>query len=189
MDHGDRSPLDEAMRRVDRRRFLPQCDRHRADINSPISIGHGATNSQPTTVRTMLELLEVRLGHKVLDVGAGSGWTTALLSHLVGSTGEVIGVELEPSLVEFGAANLLRCGYSAVIHQAAPGALGWAERAPYDRILVSAMANHVPQDLLDQLAPDGIMVIPVRGDMLRVRRTQTGTMISRHGRYLFVPLR
>src|SRR3954463_9524122 len=86
--------------------FLREGERRRARYDGPLPIGSGQTNSQPRTVADMLRLLEVRPGMKVLDVGSGSGWTTALLAHLVGAQGEVIGVELEPSLVTFGASNL-----------------------------------------------------------------------------------
>ena len=88
--------------------FLPRRARRRASYDGPIQIGHGQTNSQPRTVANMLRLLEVRPGDRVLDVGSGSGWTTALLAHLTGPTGSVVGVELVPELVAFGRANLAR---------------------------------------------------------------------------------
>jgi protein-L-isoaspartate(D-aspartate) O-methyltransferase len=136
----------------------------------------------------MLRLLDVRRGQRVLDVGSGSGWTTALLAHLTGPGGEVTGVELEPELVDFGSANLARTGQVwASIRAAAPEVLGWPAGAPYDRILVSAEPRHLPQELVDQLADDGVMVIPVSGTMLRV--TNPGAEVSRHGGYRFVPLR
>lgn len=168
--------------------FLPAGARGRAGFDGPIEIGHGQTNSQPRTVAAMLRLLDVGPGHRVLDVGAGSGWTTALLAHLTGPTGSVVGVELEPTLVATGSAHLAATGQTwARIEAAEPGVLGRPERAPYDRILVSAEPRTLPRSLVDQLADDGVMVIPVAGTMLRV--TQPGAVVTRHGAYRFVPLR
>ena len=168
--------------------FLPEDLRPRASFDGPLDIGWGQTNSQPRTVEDMLRLLDVRPGQRVLDVGSGSGWTTALLAHLTGPEGEVLGVELEPDLVEFGRGNLARTAQDwADIRQARPGVFGWPEGAPYDRILVSAEPRKLPDELVAQLADDGVMVIPVGGSMLRV--ANPGPEISRHGGYRFVPLR
>lgn len=168
--------------------FLPRRERRRASFDGPLSIGHGQTNSQPRTVDAMLRLLRVEPGQRVLDVGSGSGWTTALLAHLTGSSGEVLGVEIEADLVRFGSDNLAATHQPwASIHQAEPGSLGLPDKAPYDRILVSAEPDELPQELVDQLADDGVLVIPVAGTMLRV--TNPGAVVTRHGRYRFVPLR
>ena len=168
--------------------FLPSRQRLFASYDGPLRIAAGQTNSQPRTVAAELRLLEVRPGHRVLDVGAGSGWTTALLGHLVGATGEVVGVELEPELVAFGRANLAATDQPwTSITQAKAGVLGLPARAPYDRILVSAEPAELPTELVDQLADDGVLVIPVAGTMLRV--ANPGRVVTRHGRYRFVPLR
>ena len=181
--------VDAAFAAWPREGFLPRRERRRAAYDGPLPIGHEQTNSQPRTVSAMLRLLDVRPGHRVLDVGSGSGWTTALLAHLVGRSGVVDWVELEPSLVEFGAANLAATGQPwAGIRAATPGVLGLPDRAPYDRILVSAEAHALPQQLVDQLGRDGRLVVPVRGSMLLLRATDAGPEISAHGSYRFVPL-
>jgi protein-L-isoaspartate(D-aspartate) O-methyltransferase len=181
-------PVGAAFDATPRRDFLPRGVRRRAAYDGPLQIAAGQTNSQPRTVADMLRLLDVRAGQKVLDVGSGSGWTTALLAHLVGPTGSVLGVELEPELVDFGSGNLAGTGRTwATIRRAAPGVLGDPDGAPYDRVLVSAEPDRLPQELVDQLADDGVLVIPVAGVMLRV--TNPGAVVTEHGRYRFVPLR
>jgi protein-L-isoaspartate(D-aspartate) O-methyltransferase len=173
-----------------RSRFLPRGSRGRASYDGPIAIGKGQTNSQPRAVRSMLGLLEVEPGQRVLDVGTGSGWTTALLAHLTGPGGLVVGVELEPTLTAFGAGNLEATGFAwATIRQATPGVLGVPEEAPYDRILVSANATSLPGELVDQLADGGRMVVPVSSRMLLVVRHGEAVRTSEHGGYRFVPLR
>src|SRR5690625_3243869 len=144
--------VQRALAAVDRRRFLPPEQHRFAGADRALPIGHHATCSQPSTVARMLTLLDPRPGHRVLDVGSGSGWTTAILARLVAPDGEVIGVELEPALVEMGRANLAAHTEStgtptaARIEPARPGALGLPEDAPFDRILVSAEARRLPQD-------------------------------------------
>lgn len=183
-------PLERAFTAVERADFLPAEAHGLASVDAPLSIGHEQTNSQPSTVRAMLTLLDVDPGHRVLDVGAGSGWSSALLGHLVGSEGAVIGVERIPELVSRATrANAARAQPWVEIRQATPGVLGAPEDAPFDRILVSAMAKTLPESLVEQLGEDGVMVVPVAGRMLRVRRGRKGVKITRHGAFRFVPLR
>jgi protein-L-isoaspartate(D-aspartate) O-methyltransferase len=188
MDAVDR--VQQAFAAVPRAGFLPRGARSRAGHDGPILIGHGQTNSQPRTVADMLHLLDVQPGQRVLDVGSGSGWTTALLAHLTGPTGEVVGVELEPALARWGAANLAAALMPwAEIHAAAAGVLGDPDGAPWDRILVSAEARTLPRPLVDQLGDPGRLVVPVAGTMTLVVREHGTLRTTRHGRYRFVPLR
>ena len=185
-----RDPVAAAFEAVPRTGFLPEDQRHSASYDGPLPIGHGQTNSQPRTVAAMLRLLEARPAQRVLDVGAGSGWTTALLAALVGPDGTVVGVELEAELAAWGESNVRATGYPwASVRAAEPDVLGWPAQAPYDRILVSAAATELPGPLVSQLADGGRMVVPVGGTMTLVERSGDGLAVSRHGAYRFVPLR
>ena len=182
------SSIEEAFAAAPRAMFLPRDQRRFAGADRALPIGWRQTNSQPTTVRNMLALLDVREGQRVLDVGSGSGWSTALLAHLVGTSGEVVGVETVPELVEFGRRNLRDLGVPARVEQAADGVLGLPEQAPFDRILVSAGAKTLPLGLVAQLVLGGVLVVPVAGWMHEVRRTDGEPDVVRHGAYAFVPL-
>ena len=201
MDTDDRRRLERvraAFAAVPRIGFLPHARRDEAADDRPVPIGHGQTNSQPTTVANMLALLDVPPGARVLDVGAGSGWTTALLAFLAGPEGEVLGLEIVPELRDFGIGNLMLATSAtprsdefapADIRLAEPEVLGAPAEAPFDRILVSAEPPELPKALVAQLAPGGVMVIPVAGVMQRVERHGNDDLdISDHGLYRFVPL-
>lgn len=179
-----------AMAAVSRADFLPNAVRHLADADRPVLIGWDATNSQPSTVVRMLELLAPKPGDRVLDVGSGSGWTTALLAHLVGTEGTVVGVERVPELVQFGREQLEAAGVNARIETAAAGALGLPASAPFDRILVSADFTRTPDELVSQLADPGRMVAPIAG-VMTVIDLRGGRLRRRAdaGLYSFVPLR
>jgi protein-L-isoaspartate(D-aspartate) O-methyltransferase len=178
--------LDAAFAAAPRRRFLPADQRRYAAQDRALPVGHGSTNSQPSTVRRMLRLLDVAPGHRVLDVGCGTGWTTALLASLVAPDGGVVGVELVPEVLAM-VPDRVATTAGVELRLADPDVLGWPEGGPYDRILVSADAAAVHRQLVEQLTPDGVLVGPVRGQMLRL--AQGGREVTRHGRYLFVPLR
>lgn len=176
-----------AMAATPRTTFLPLVVRHLADIDRPVGIGWDATNSQPSTVARMLELLDVDEGQRVLDVGAGSGWTTAILERL---GAEVIGVELVPQLVDVANENLGAHGSRSRVRQAAQHILGLPDEAPFDRILVSADLGRMPDALIAQLAEGGRMVAPVAGRMTVVDVREGEPRVREDaGRYAFVPLR
>ena len=179
------------MRAIRREDFLPEDKRALAGTDGPLPLGDGQTSSQPRTVAAMLRLLDLAPGHSVLDVGAGSGWTTALLGRLVGPRGRVVGVELVPRLAAWGAVNLAAQEMDwTELRAAEAGVLGWPEGAPYDRVLVSAEARELPHALVDQLGDGAVMVTPVAGEMWRIVRAADGTVdVTRHGFYRFVPLR
>jgi protein-L-isoaspartate(D-aspartate) O-methyltransferase len=181
--------LAETFERVRRSDFLPAGQHGFAHEDAALPIGYDQTNSQPSTVRAMLDLLDVAPGQRVLDVGCGSGWTTALLGALVGPGGQVVGLEIVPELVAWGRENLATYAMSwARIEQAGEDVLGLPEEAPYDRVLVSAEASRLPAELVEQLAVGGVMVVPVRGRMTVVRRTAGEPEVSLEGWYSFVPL-
>jgi protein-L-isoaspartate(D-aspartate) O-methyltransferase len=139
----------------------------------------------------MLRLLSVAAGQRVLDVGSGSGWTSALLGHLVGPSGRVHAVELLEDLVAWSRDNVSKYSMPWVeIHQAEPPVLGLPGLAPFDRILVSAEAGKMPSSLVDQLDVDAIMVAPIAGRLCSVlKHRDGGYSVRRHGHYRFVPLR
>ena len=181
--------LETAFRSIRRADFLPADQQPYADQDRALGIGHRQTNSQPSTVRVMLRLLDVHTGQRVLDVGCGSGWTTALIAGLVGETGTVFGVELVPELAEWGRTNLGVYAFPwASISTADPDVLGLPDLAPFDRVLVSAEARTLPCPLVDQLRVGGLMVAPISGRMAVVRRTENEPDVVYLGHFMFVPL-
>lgn len=190
MDGARADDVAAAMTALDRARFLPVEQVPYAGEDRALPLFHGQTSSQPSTVAAMLRLLEVPVGAAVLDVGSGSGWTTALLARLVGPAGRVLGLEIDPELAAFGAANLAACDLPwARIEPADPHLLGRPVRGGWPRILVSASARRLPGQLVAQLAGDARMVVPVGRTMtLVVRRGGGRPQLSAHGEYVFVPL-
>jgi protein-L-isoaspartate(D-aspartate) O-methyltransferase len=179
----------KAMKATDRRIFLPEEAKAQADIDTPISIGFDQTNSQPSTVRWMLQWLDPREGEKVLDVGSGSGWTSAMLARLVGHEGKVFAVELVPELVNLGRKNCQQADAKNVQFYRAGKVFGLPGNAPYSRILVSAAANELPHELVDQLKIGGRMVIPIRGEIWVINKGENSYLgITKHTGFVFVPL-
>jgi protein-L-isoaspartate(D-aspartate) O-methyltransferase len=148
----------EAMSTVPRHEFVPPEYRARAYEDRPLPIGLGQTISQPYIVAFMTELVAPEPGDRILEVGTGSGYQAAVAAELVA---EVYSIELLPELAATAAERLERLGVANVFVRAGDGYLGWPEHAPFDGILVTAGADHVPEPLLEQLAPGARMVIPV----------------------------
>lgn len=181
--------IEKAFQTIHREDFVPKNLRYGAYIDTPLPIGYGQTISQPSTVKNMLRWLNVKPGQKIMDVGSGSGWTTALLSRLVGLNGKVFAVEIIPELVKFGRSNCKKSGIrNAEFHQAGKD-YGLPELAPFDRILVSASARQLPTKLIDQLKKGGKLVIPVLESILEIIKTSEKNFETvTHPGYVFVPL-
>lgn len=182
--------IEKSFQAIDRKDFVRKDYQVEAYEDYAIPIGEGQTISQPTTVAYMLELLNPELGDKVLDVGCGSGWTTALLSQIVGKNGKVIGVEIKKGLAEFGQKNLDRYNFPQAEIRNADVMKDEQEEAPFDKILVSAAAESIPDILTHQLKKSGTLVMP-RGDTIvqLIKKSKTDFKESEHTGFRFVPLK
>lgn len=148
----------QSMRRVPRHQFVPSEILREAYMDRPLPIGYGQTISQPYIVALMTELLALKKSHRVLEIGTGSGYQAAVLAEIVDS---VWTIEIVQPLAKSAEERLLRLGYGKVRVRWADGYYGWPERAPFDAIIVTAAAEHVPPPLVQQLRDGGRMVIPV----------------------------
>lgn len=181
---------------IDRKDFVVSAYQDEAYSNIPLPIGFGQTISQPLTVAFMLELLQSKEGDKVLDIGAGSGWTTALLAYIVSQNGEkkgkVIAIERIPELKEFGEKNVSKYDFiekGVVKFICGDGSLGYKKEAPFDRILCSARVKVIPKAWLKQLKTWGKLVTPFDGEVqLWMRKGENKFDIKRFRGFSFVPL-
>ena len=181
----------DAMGTVERHRFVPAGNRRHAYDNRPLPIGYGQTISQPYIVALMTELVEPDDDDVVLEIGTGSGYQAAMLSGLVG---QVYTIEIIPELASQARDRLERLGYGNVTTRLGDGYYGWEDAGPFDSIVVTAAANHVPPPLIRQLKRGGRMVIPVGGRfvtqlLLLIEKTEEGELVTRQiSMVRFVPL-
>jgi protein-L-isoaspartate(D-aspartate) O-methyltransferase len=179
----------DAMAHVPRELFVPRELYYAAYDDRPLSIGYQQTISQPYIVALMTQALEITENDKVLELGTGSGYQTAILAELAK---KVISIERIPQLIESAKKVLDRLGYNNVVIHMAEETLGWSEGAPYNAIIVTAGAPEVPAILIDQLEYGGRLVIPVGSrweqELLRVTREEPHNRIERLGGCRFVPL-
>ncbi len=149
----------DAMRKVPRHKFVPAEYLEQAYEDHPLPIGYGQTISQPYIVAWMTELLDLKPGEKVLEIGTGSGYQAAVLAELKGP--EVYSIEIVPELAESAAQRLKDLGYTGIHLKQGDGYYGWQEYAPFDAIIVTAAPDHLPSPLVKQLAQGGRIVIPI----------------------------
>ena len=185
--------VEEAMRRVPREEFLPPDLRDDAYVDSPLPIGDGQTISAPHMVAIMVEQLDLKPGHKVLEIGAGSGYHAAVCAEVVAPDGHIYTIERISSLATFAEDNIKRTGYAKLVTVIfGDGTKGLPEHAPYDRIFVAAAAPDVPTPLAEQLADGGKMLVPIGGrfyqDLVRVERTGKKFQKENLWGCVFVPL-
>lgn len=180
----------KAFENIDRKDFTLKKYAGEAYDDYPLSIGYNQTISQPSTVAFMLELLDPKKGDRILDVGSGSGWTTALLGHIAFKNGKVFGVELIPELVLFSRDNLDKYNLeNTKIYQAKLDELGLKDKAPFDKILVSAGARNIPEQLIDQLKIGGVMVIPANNSLFKIIKKSKNEIEKQEiPGFVFVPL-
>lgn len=188
-----RSPsLINAFIKADRLKFVTSTYYDSAYLDEALPIGYGATISQPTTVAFMLELLQCQPGQKVLDIGTGSGWKTALLAELVESAGQIFTIERVPELVEQAKKNLSSFAYQNINFIVGDGSKGLSSQAPFDRIVVSAAAKSFPEVLKNQLTVGGRLVLPVGEgvqDIVAVTRLSEDEWDEeKYPGFVFVPL-
>ena len=171
----------KAMGKVLRHRLVPEDMRAMSYDNRPLPIGHGQTISQPYIVALMTELLDPKPGHKVLEVGTGSGYQAAVLAELVD---EVYSIEIVAPLAQRAKADLAALGYDNITLREGDGYYGWKEHAPFDGIVVTAAAPSIPPPLVQQLKPGGRMLIPVGApfltqELVLVEKTPHGKVRTR----------
>jgi protein-L-isoaspartate(D-aspartate) O-methyltransferase len=171
----------EAFRKIKRMDFLPEDIKDLSELNEALPIGFGQTISQPLVVAFMIELLKPKPGDKILDVGSGSGWTSALLGELVGEKGKVFAIELIPELMEFGKKNVEQYDFlknKRVEFICADGSMGYKRAAPFDKILASASAEKIPLAWKEQLKLGGRIVTPIGSSIWLFIRKSEKTAIS-----------
>jgi protein-L-isoaspartate(D-aspartate) O-methyltransferase len=192
----------KAMRAVPRIKFLPEDMRVHSAVDTPLPIGFGQTISAPHMVSIMNEALQLEVGMKVLEVGSGSGWHAATIAEIVAPKeaprseyGHVYTIEIVREMAEIARKNIRNAGYSdrvTIYH--GDGSKGYPEKAPYERILVTAAAPNVPSPLIEQLKPNGLLLIPVGSvsmfqNLIKITKGPDGKVKHENlGGVAFVPL-
>ena len=182
------SKILQAFLRVERHLFVPESWRQQAYHDSPLPIGQQQTISQPYVIALMLSQLDLKPDHKVLEVGAGSGYVAALLATICK---DVFTIEHVPDLADAAARRLSKLGYQQVQVKCGDGCLGWPEEAPFDRIIASAAAKDIPRELIKQLKIGGKLILPfgeAEQKLLLLHKTDTGIKEQDLGKVAFVPL-
>jgi protein-L-isoaspartate(D-aspartate) O-methyltransferase len=189
----------EAFRKIKRVDFMSPGMEELSELNEALPIGFGQTISQPLVVAFMLELLQVKEREKILDVGAGSGWTTALLAYLTGEMGKVVALEVVPELKTFGETNVRKYDFverGIAKFVCADGSKGYAKEAPFDKILASASVQpgkkeiaEIPEDWKSQLKVGGMIVAPVGSSIHSlIKKSDTEYKKNEYPGFIFVPL-
>lgn len=178
----------EVMKNTPRHQFVPSKYRTEAYDDGPLPIGEGQTISQPYIVALMTELLQIKGGEKVLEIGTGSGYQAAVLSRLVKN---VYTIEIIQSLADTSKSKLMQLGYKNIVFKWGDGYKGWKEYAPFDRIIVTAAPDKIPEELVNQLKVGGIMVVPVGEkyqNLIVVTKTEKGIIEEKNIAVRFVPM-
>ncbi len=181
----------KAFKKIKRKDFLPEEIKGFSEIDEALPIGFGQTISQPLVVAFMLENLQPKEGEKILDIGAGSGWTSALLAEIVGREGKVIALEIIPELKDFGEKNVSKYNFikkGIVRFICADGSKGYLPEAPYDKILVSASAKKIPEPWKEQLKNGGRIVAPVGNSIFVLEKKNDKFEQKEYPGFIFVPL-
>lgn len=180
-----------ALRNISRHEFVPEPELDYAYNNEPLPIMKNQTISQPGVVTRMTEWLDVKDGQKILEIGTGSGWQSAILSYLIGK-GNVYSVERHSKLVKFAKENLKKLNIDNVHVILGDGSIGYPKESPYDRIIITAACTKIPLSLIEQLSENGLIIAPV-GDasqsLVLLQKTSKGIVeIRNESHYVFVPL-
>ena len=182
----------KAFREINRKDFVREDLKEMAYEDKPLPIEYGQTISQPLVVAFMLEHLQPKPGDKILDIGSGSGWTTALLAHIVGEKGKVIAIELIPELMQFGRKNVSKYNFTKKgIAQfiCVDGSKGYSKEAPFDKILASASAKEIPQAWKKQIKIDGRIVASIKSSIwLFIKKNEKEFHETEFPGFVFVPL-
>ena len=183
--------VESVIRKTPRHEFVPTLLKEEAYEDIPLSIMKNQTISQPSVVSRMTEWLDIREGQKILEIGSGSGWQTAILSCLVGH-GKVYSIERHSELAEFAKKNLDKLGITNAKIILGDGSLGFLEESPFNRIIITAAWKKVPEPLLEQLSTDGLLIAPVGKfpqSLVLLKKTSDGIVeIKNQSGYVLVPL-